>query len=71
MMIAEAIRRGNSDYDKPQEIAQELAKTIDFTGATGHIILDSNHDAIKAVFILTFWEGEPALLEKQPAVSIQ
>ena len=62
MMIAEAIRRGNSD--KPQQIAQELAKTIDFTGATGHIILDSNHDAIKAVFILTFWEGEPALLEK-------
>lgn len=69
MMIAEAIRRGNSD--KPQQIAQELAKTIDFTGATGHIILDSNHDAIKAVFILTFWEGEPALLEKQPAVNIQ
>ena len=28
------------------------------------IALDANHDAIKPVFIMTFWQGQPALLEK-------
>lgn len=69
MMIADAVRRSNSD--DPKQIAQELARTMDFTGATGRIVLDSNHDAIKAVFILTFWQGEPALLEKHQAVNMQ
>lgn len=69
MMVADAVRRGNSA--SPQQIAQELAKTMDFTGATGRVVLDSNHDAIKSVFILTFWQGEPALLKKWPAVTTQ
>lgn len=62
MMVAEAIRRsGSSD---PEKIAAELAKTIDYRGVTGTIALDANHDAIKPIFIMTFWQGQPALLEK-------
>ena len=66
MMVADAIKRGQSTQS--ENIAQELARTMDFEGATGRIILDSNHDAIKDVFILTFWEGKPALLDKYPAI---
>lgn len=66
MMVADAIRRGQSTQS--ERIAKELARTMDFEGATGRIILDSNHDAIKDVFILTFWEGKPALLDKYPAI---
>lgn len=37
---------------------------------TGMIALDANHDAIKPVFIMTFWQGQPALLEKRPTVQL-
>ena len=68
MMVAEAVRRsGSAD---PEKIAAELAKTIDYHGVTGMIALDANHDAIKPVFIMTFWQGQPALLEKRPTVQL-
>lgn len=68
MMVAEAVRRsGSAD---PEKIAEELAKTIDYHGVTGMIALDANHDAIKPVFIMTFWQGQPALLEKRPTVQL-
>ena len=54
----------------PEKIAAELAKTIDYHGVTGMIALDANHDAIKPVFIMTFWQGQPALLEKRPTVQL-
>lgn len=66
MMAAEAVER--SDSIKPQEIRDELEKTINYHGVTGTIALDANHDAIKPVFIMTFWQGQTALLEKRPAV---
>lgn len=34
------------------------------------IALDANHDAIKPAFIMTFWQGQPALLEKRPTVQL-
>ena len=39
-------------------------------GVTGMIALDANHDAIKPAFIMTFWQGQPALLEKRPTVQL-
>ncbi|WP_301860813.1 ABC transporter substrate-binding protein [uncultured Megasphaera sp.] len=61
MMVAEAIRR--SGEGNPRKIADELARTIDYEGAAGTIDLDGNHDAIKPVFIKTFQDGQPVLLE--------
>lgn len=62
MMIADAIKRGNTAEAKG--VAVELAKTIKYPGATGEITLDDNHDAIKDVFILTCLGGKPLLVEK-------
>ncbi|OKY52573.1 ABC transporter substrate-binding protein [Megasphaera cerevisiae] len=64
MMTAEAIKRSKSG--DPRSVAVELGKTIDFEGVTGKISLDTNHDAIKNVFVLTFQKGKPVLLEKRP-----
>ncbi len=66
MMAAEAIERSGSI--KPQDIRDELEKTINYHGVTGMISLDANHDAIKPVFIMTFWKDQTALLEKRPAI---
>lgn len=68
MMVAEAVRRSGSA--EPEKIASELAKTIDYHGVTGMIALDANHDAIKPIFIMTFWQGQLALLEKRPTVQL-
>lgn len=68
MMAADAVTRSQSST--PKDVAVELAKTIDFNGVTGNISLDANHDAVKAIYIMTFWKGEPALLEKENTVSL-
>jgi branched-chain amino acid transport system substrate-binding protein len=68
MMAADAISR--SQTGKPKDVAAELAKTVDFVGVTGSVTLDANHDAVKDIYIMTFWQGEPALLEKEPTVSL-
>lgn len=68
MMIVDAVSR--SQTGKPKDVATELSKTVDFIGVTGKITLDANHDAVKDIYIMTFWQGQPALLEKEPTVSL-
>jgi branched-chain amino acid transport system substrate-binding protein len=68
MMAVEAIRRSQNGH--PEDVAAELAKTVDFAGVTGTISLDANHDAVKDVYIMTFLQGEPSLLEKEQMVTL-
>lgn len=66
MIVAEAVARsGSAD---PEDVRNELEKTVNYHGVTGIVSLDANHDAIKPIFIMTFWQGQTALLEKRPAV---
>ena len=67
-MAVEAIRRSQNGH--PEDVAAELAKTVDFAGVTGTISLDANHDAVKDVYIMTFLQGEPSLLEKEQMVTL-
>ncbi|ERT59147.1 MULTISPECIES: ABC transporter substrate-binding protein [Megasphaera] len=61
LLLANAMRSGNSSSDTA--IIQGLEHTRDFIGATGKIGFDSNHDAIKDVCIMTFWQKQPVLTE--------
>jgi branched-chain amino acid transport system substrate-binding protein len=69
MMVADAVKRGNSDDS--ESIAEALGRTMDFPGVTGPIDLDANHDAVKDVFILTFKDSKPVFVEKIPIEVIQ
>lgn len=56
MVILDAIERAGSADS--QAIRDALSETKDFTGATGHITLDQNGDAVKSAIIKKVENGE-------------
>jgi len=61
-MIADAIKRaGAADKEK---IKDALAATKDFTGVTGKIALDKNHDPVKAAVVLEYKDGKQVYKDK-------
>ncbi|GFN35319.1 ABC transporter substrate-binding protein [Tepidimicrobium xylanilyticum] len=56
MVILDAIERAGSADS--QAIRDALSETKDFTGATGHITLDENGDAVKSAIIKKVENGE-------------
>ena len=62
MMILTSVEKAKST--DPIKVRDEIAKIKDFNGATGKIMLDDKHDAIKAAFIITFKDGKQTFMEK-------
>lgn len=56
MVILDAIERAGAAT--PEAIRDALSETEDFTGATGHITLDENGDAVKSAIIKKVENGD-------------
>lgn len=60
--LADALERaGEADSEKVREA---LASTKNFTGVTGSISIDENHNPVKSVTIIEVKEGQPTFLKK-------
>ena len=68
MLLAKAAENGQSV--KREDIAAQLQQLREYQGVTGCMLFDGQHNPVKPVCILTFWENEPAFLEKQQAADI-
>ena len=67
--VADAIERaGAAD---PEKIKEAMASTKDFTGVTGTISIDENHNPIKSIVIIGLENGVPASSERMEATDIQ
>lgn len=61
--LADGLKRaGAADSVKLKEA---LASTKDFTGITGKLAIDSNHNPVKSITILEMKDGEQTFLKKQ------
>ena len=56
-MMARAAVEAAGDYKDTELIANKIAATKDFEGATGYITLDENGDPLKEVIIERFVNG--------------
>ena len=68
MLLAKAVENGQSV--KREDIAEQLNQLKEYQGVTGNMIFDDHHNPVKAVYVMNFWEHEPAFLERQEAADI-
>ncbi|MBP2642361.1 MAG: hypothetical protein H6Q67_248 [Firmicutes bacterium] len=62
MMLADAIKRANSD--DPEKIKEALAAIQNLAGASGNITLNAQHDPIKSAVVLELKDGKASFREK-------
>ena len=67
--VADAIERAGAA--EPEKIKEAMASTKDFTGVTGTISIDENHNPIKSIVIIGLENGVPASSERMEATDIQ
>lgn len=65
MFAVDAIRRAAQKGEPTAEAVKEaLASTANFTGITGNITVDENHNAVKGIVIIKLENGVPVSSEK-------
>ncbi|MDO4542400.1 MAG: ABC transporter substrate-binding protein [Bacillota bacterium] len=67
--VADAIERAGST--EPEQIKDAMAATENFSGVTGTITIDENHNPIKSIVIIGLENGVPATSERMEAADVQ